>query len=57
MSMLIVVIVVALALVTAGSIIFIAWELTSRTTQDALERSLGRADGPPPGDHPGDSTD
>lgn len=42
MGTLIVIVVVLLAVITAGSIIFIAWELTSRETQDALERSLGR---------------
>jgi hypothetical protein len=46
MGVVIPVIVVFLALVAAGSIAYIAWELTSRETQDALEKSLGRPDDP-----------
>lgn len=53
MGTLIVVIVVMLAVVTAGSIIFLAWELTSKETQDALERSLGHDAGKPPNTHAG----
>ncbi len=36
------VIVVVLALVAAGSIAYIAWQLTSKDVQDQLERSLGQ---------------
>ena len=36
------VIVVVLALVAAGSIAYVAWQLTSKDVQDQLERSLGR---------------
>jgi hypothetical protein len=42
MSALIPVIVVVLALVAAGSIAYIAWQLTSKDVQDQLERSLGQ---------------
>jgi hypothetical protein len=34
--------VIALALIAAGSIAYIAWELTSKDIQDEIERSLGR---------------
>lgn len=36
------VIVVVLALVAAGSIAYVAWQLTSKDVQDQLERSLGQ---------------
>ncbi len=42
MSELIPVAVVILALVAAGSIVYVAWELTSKDIHDVLERSLGR---------------
>jgi hypothetical protein len=35
-------IVVALALVAALSIVYIAWQLSSKEIQDTLEESLGR---------------
>lgn len=35
-------VVVALALIAALSIIYIAWQLSSREIQDSLEKSLGR---------------
>ena len=35
---------VLLALIAAGSIAYIAWELTSRRSQDSIEASLGRKD-------------
>lgn len=37
-------IVVALALLAAGSIAFIAWELSSKDVQDEIERALGEPD-------------
>lgn len=51
MSELIPVAVVILALVAAGSIAYVAWELTSKDIQEGLERSLGRgaAEGRPDG--------
>jgi hypothetical protein len=49
MSALIPVIVVVLALVAAGSIAYIAWQLTSKDVQDQLERSLGRPRDPAAG--------
>ena len=60
MSALIPVVVVVLALAAAGFIAWIAWDLTSKETQDVLERALGRkgvssdTDGtlPPPGNQP-----
>jgi hypothetical protein len=42
MSAFIPIVVVVLALVAAGSIAYIAWELTSKDVHDVLEQSLGR---------------
>ncbi|GEM_PF-2443071 len=42
MSSLIPVIAVLLALVAAGAIAYLAWELTSKRSQDSIEESLGR---------------
>jgi hypothetical protein len=42
MSAFIPILVVVLALVAAGSIAYIAWELTSKDVHDVLEKSLGR---------------
>jgi membrane protein required for beta-lactamase induction len=42
MSAFIPILVVVLALVAAGSIAYIAWELTSKDVHDVLEQSLGR---------------
>jgi hypothetical protein len=42
MSAFIPIMVVVLALVAAGSIAYIAWELTSKDVHDVLEHSLGR---------------
>ncbi len=42
MSELIPIAVVILALVAAGSIIYVAWELTSKDIHEVLERSLGQ---------------
>ena len=42
MSALIPSLVVLLALVAAGSIAYIAWELTSKDVHDVLEKSLGQ---------------
>jgi hypothetical protein len=50
MSEYIPIIVVLLALVAAGSIVYLAWELTSKDLQSALERSLGRGTGDEPGE-------
>ena len=44
MSSLVPVIAVLLALIAAGSIAYIAWELTSKRSQDSIEASLGRKD-------------
>lgn len=60
MSALIPVVVVIFALAAAGFIAWIAWDLTSKETQDVLERALGRQDvssdsdgaSPPPGRQP-----
>lgn len=37
-------IVVALALLAAGSIAYIAWELSSKDVQDEIEKALGERD-------------
>jgi hypothetical protein len=37
-------IVIALALLAAGSIAFIAWELSSKEVQDEIEKALGEPD-------------
>jgi hypothetical protein len=42
MSAFIPIVVVVLALVAAGSIAYIAWELTSKDVHDVLGQSLGR---------------
>lgn len=44
MSSLVPVIAILLALIAAGSIAYIAWELTSGRSQDSIEQSLGRKD-------------
>ena len=49
MAAVIPVIVVVLALVAAGSIAYIAWQLTSKDVQDQLERSLGQPRDPASG--------
>jgi len=44
MSALVPVIAILLALIAAGAIAYIAWDLTSKKTQDSLEDALGRRD-------------
>ena len=41
MGVVIPVLVVILALIAAGSIAYVAWQLTSKDVQDELERALG----------------